>query len=100
MRIGATLTDSIGTLSPVDMFVETALSAIDHAAPVESPERTEYPGQADTAQFWIITTSTTPPGTSSMSMTPACAKPTPVDRRQDPRGDPGAVRPRRSRWAR
>ena len=27
VRIGATLTDSTGTLSPVDMFVETALSA-------------------------------------------------------------------------
>lgn len=58
VRVGATLTDSTGTLSPIDMFVETALSSAAAARGQWNPlscTLTILDG-FDTAKFWVIGT--------------------------------------------
>jgi hypothetical protein len=61
VRVGATLTDSTGTLSPIDMFVETALSSADAARGQWNPLSCTLtvPDGFDTAKFWVIATSAT-----------------------------------------
>jgi hypothetical protein len=64
VRIGATLTDSTGTLSPVDVFVETALSSASAARNQWNRLSCTLNIQDgyDTAKFWILCTSATAAG--------------------------------------